>query len=124
MSAAPVRFQRVRHIKGWNMQATSRAINGLPGRYVGRGTRFGNQYRVVEIAPWGYYVYNELTEYQFGPVSKAEAHKNAVEMFEEQQLPGMDVAELRGFNLCCFCGDDEPCHADALLKKANGQVTA
>ena len=28
--------------------------------------------------------------------------------------------ELRGKNLACFCPLDQPCHADVLLKIANG----
>jgi len=32
------------------------------------------------------------------------------------------VATLRGHDLACWCPLDEPCHADVLLRIANGQV--
>jgi hypothetical protein len=31
-----------------------------------------------------------------------------------------DFSSLRGKNLACFCSLNEPCHADILLKVANG----
>lgn len=31
----------------------------------------------------------------------------------------VDVSELKGKNLACFCKEGEPCHADVLLKLAN-----
>ena len=30
-----------------------------------------------------------------------------------------DLAELRGKDLACWCGLDQPCHADVLLELAN-----
>jgi hypothetical protein len=33
--------------------------------------------------------------------------------------PDLDPTELRGLNLACYCGPDEPCHADVLLELAN-----
>ena len=31
-----------------------------------------------------------------------------------------EIEELRGKNLACWCGPDQPCHADVLLDLANG----
>lgn len=31
-----------------------------------------------------------------------------------------DLAELRGWNLACWCKEGEPCHGDILLRLANG----
>lgn len=33
------------------------------------------------------------------------------------------IAELRGKSLGCYCPLDAPCHADVLLKLANGRLT-
>ena len=30
-----------------------------------------------------------------------------------------DLEELRGHDLCCWCPEDQPCHADVLLELAN-----
>lgn len=37
---------------------------------------------------------------------------------------GMDVSELEGFNLACWCPLDRRCHADILLELANPQRDA
>lgn len=31
----------------------------------------------------------------------------------------LDISELKGKNLACFCSLEEPCHADILLELAN-----
>ena len=70
--------------------------------YVGRPTDYGN--------PWS------------GP--------RAVEQFEDyargRLLREPEWLEpLRGRDLCCWCALSEPCHADTLLRLANGkEVTA
>jgi hypothetical protein len=30
-----------------------------------------------------------------------------------------NIGDLRGKNLACWCGPDQPCHADVLLEMAN-----
>ena len=40
------------------------------------------------------------------------------ELFEEYVLPGLDVSELKGKDLLCFC-KPKRCHCDTILKKAN-----
>ena len=43
----PVRIQRKR-TKGFDLQAASRAVNGLDCVYVGRPSAFGNPYTLAE----------------------------------------------------------------------------
>ena len=38
--------------------------------------------------------------------------------FEREILPTLDVSELRGKDLVCYCAP-ERCHCDAILRKAN-----
>lgn len=38
--------------------------------------------------------------------------------FEAEILPSLDVSELRGKDLVCFCAPAR-CHCDAILEKAN-----
>lgn len=41
-------------------------------------------------------------------------------LYRNNVLPRLDLTELRGKNLACWCSlDDEPCHADILLEAAN-----
>ena len=44
----------------------------------------------------------------------------AVEQFELYQLPRLDVLELKGKILMCWCPVGSPCHADVLAWAANG----
>ncbi len=85
--------------------------NGLFGKipdgakYVGRPSRYGNPYKVTECR------------------NAAEA----VAMFYRDLIDGKlrisvdDVKkDLRGLDLVCHCKLDAPCHADILLRIANG----
>lgn len=40
-------------------------------------------------------------------------------LFGMLQIGALDLAELRGKSLACWCKPDEACHADVLLKLAN-----
>lgn len=87
----PERIQRQRK-KGW--KTPTNAV------YVGRGSRWGNPFTFE---------------------NSGEVHPAI--RFECEVLPLLDVVELRGKNLACWCvvGDPAvPCHADSLLRKANG----
>lgn len=65
--------------------------------YVGRGSPWGNPFH---IGPDG---------------GRAEV----IEKFRIEVLPNLDVSQLRGKDLVCFCAP-KSCHADLLLEKANG----
>lgn len=70
--------------------------------YVGRPTKWGNPCKVE----------NEGQRI------------HAVAWFEAHVAPKLDVAELRGKNLACWCSLDKPCHADVLLRMANSEGVA
>lgn len=66
--------------------------------YVGRGSKWGNTFNFRNS----------------GKVHPAVRY--AVEI-----APLLDVSELRGKNLACWCAVDLPCHADVLLDMANSK---
>jgi hypothetical protein len=75
--------------KGWRMPEGA--------VYVGRGSRWGNPY-----------------------VMRDESDRSAaVAWFEAHVAPTLDVTELRGKDLACWCGLDHECHGDILLEMAN-----
>lgn len=58
------------------------------------------------------------------PTSWSNVHARAVELFR-RNVPSMDLCELRGRNVACWCPVDYPdCHADVLLDCANSHVAA
>lgn len=138
----PVRIQRKR-VKGWRMPPNTVSVT-RPGKwgnpfdfrpsdccwlalsYGCRGDRLGRQEASVKaFCEWvqpppkgkklvrmerGIRIGNAAKDFQIGP------------RFIVGPPPTIDAirAELRGKNLACFCALDRPCHADVLLKLANG----
>ena len=99
-STRPRRIQRQR-VKGWRMPEGA--------VYVGRGTRWGNPFRVGKT--------------QMHDIRDATAQE-CVDLYREWvTAPQGMVAEirehLRGRDLACWCPLDAPCHADVLLDIAN-----
>lgn len=96
----PLRIQRQR-TRGWSGEEA--AGNGLPIKYVNRPLRYGNPHRVEA---WG--------------------HADATAMFERDLMADalpFSCEEIRrdfrGKNVGCFCGLDEPCHGNVILRIAN-----
>lgn len=111
----PERVQRQR-TKGWRMPENT--------VYVGRGSKWGNPYRV------GYLSGSPYSNHQFIPKNNQEAvdyYRNWVIGYVSdgggvKLIPfagAHRIDELRGKNLACWCRLDQPCHADILLEIAN-----
>jgi hypothetical protein len=132
--SAPKRIQRKR-TRGW------RAPKGAV--YVGRGTKWGNPFRIgggyqtrgvidMLLPIEGEFVEGTYDDcdiqgypitYEVRTVKDA---AEAVELFKEyirdnwwydRESVGRDLA---GRDLMCWCALDAPCHADVLLELANG----
>ena len=86
----PKRIQRKR-TKGWRMPEGA--------VYVGRGSKWGNPYRVGTCL-----------------IADAQA---AVDAFRANLPLSLDTSELRGKDLACWCPLSAACHADTLLELAN-----
>jgi len=91
MNKEPVRIQRSRKHKYVSP-------NGLPIVYVGRPGKWGNPFTKEK---WGI--------------------REAISLYKSYILDSelLDISELKGKNLSCWCKPGEPCHADILLKLAN-----
>lgn len=96
-AAMPKRIQMNRRAGGWRSDNPDAVI-------VDRRTEFGNPFPLVED-------------------TQADRQR-VVDLFEIWvRKSGARVADikhcLRGRDLACWCGLDQPCHADVLLKIAN-----
>jgi len=112
---------RLSRKKGFNLQAESEAINGLPAVNVARPSPWGNPFKVGEV----YQIYDDdLCEVCIGETGEL-SPVEAVHLYRTDG-PRLgcfdDIAELRGKNLACWCPLDAPCHADVLLELANLEV--
>lgn len=114
------RIQRKR-TKGWKLPENTTCV--------GRGTKWGNPYRIEKAGLDKRYLSPRLRErIENGPSnSHIYSRRNAVKSFEISLRAGdlsfteEDVRrELKGKNLACWCSLDEECHADILLEIANG----
>lgn len=114
---SPVRVQRKR-TKGWRMPENT--------VYVGRGSRWGNQCRVVQQGKHGPF---DLERDGVGFIGQSTgieaARENAAARYRDYIRAGLVPSEaeiflhLAGKNLACWCPLDQPCHADVLLELAN-----
>jgi hypothetical protein len=103
---------------------------------VARPTKWGNPFKVTRMrdAVDGVLVWfvddtrdpgrSTLAAFGQGRSDEPEylAFSVAVEAFEREVAPTLDVAALRGRDLACWCPLDQPCHADVLLELANAEV--
>jgi len=135
MSEQPVRMQRPprgKLSKGYNMQAASRAINGLPAVYVGRPTVWGNPFKPLDKNPsiadyaackddYLLWVLQRKTGNQI-----QDCYRHVMTLNLVWQRVGIidGLPELRGHNLVCWCPLDQSCHGDILLQLANEEPCA
>lgn len=115
MSSTPVRLRLSRQ-RGFDLQALSRATNGLDAVAVARPSKWGNPHKVGEF-------YNAVNEGDGSPTGRyrCESTAEAVQCFREWVEHFVDDIreDLRGKNLACWCAPGAPCHADVLLELAN-----
>lgn len=104
----PKRLRRSR-AKGARLRAT----NGLPIVVVSRPSRWGNPFPIDTSKPAP-----EVARLRALSVKKFERALNGSRL----GFTKADVRrELKGRNLACWCPLDGPCHADVLLRVANGK---
>jgi uncharacterized protein DUF4326 len=113
---APKRIQR-RRTKGWRMPDGA--------KYVGRGADWGNPYVVsntVTITTPSIYDPERQDTYLYSTEITRDVAVLLFRIWVESRPGLMDQIrrELGGLDLACWCPLDQPCHADVLLKIANG----
>lgn len=132
--AKPVRLQLSRR-KGFDLQAHSMAVNGLPAVNCARPGRWGNSWKIGSRML-------DPEKSSFRPcvtaADTAQAFRQSVDWDPDEptyfgclEIWGgygpehrnrkTIVAELCGRNLACWCAPDAPCHADVLLELANAE---
>lgn len=104
----PQRIQRKRS-KGWKMPANT--------VYVGRGSRWGNPFKVGEHGTAAECVKKYADEAL--PYTHRPPHNTLHDFYISAAFIEDVQHELRGKNLACWCAIDAPCHAEVLLQIAN-----
>lgn len=123
----PSRIQRKR-ARGW------RAPEGAV--YVGRGTRWGNPYKVTKTGPDHTVIDSRTGGIIYATRDETDARRVAVDWYRAwfASKPGLHAAvsrQLAGRDLMCWCptpepGDPDHCHAAVLMEFATqpGEVAA
>lgn len=116
----------------WQRQRKAGARQPDNCRYVGRGSPYGNDYKVITMDGTYitcYAVDNLKTGYQTGVIfSKEKAHEHAVEMHKIQMIENLrkDPAyydKLLNFKyISCFCPLDLPCHCDPIIEHLKERI--
>lgn len=116
MTAIPQRIHLSR-AKGFDLQAASLALNGLPAVNVARPTPWGNPFIVGQHGSRDRCV--ELFQRTVaGHIALLGGHVIAEQHRLRDQIRDR-LTDLKGKNLACWCRlDGKPCHADVLLKLA------
>lgn len=120
-----IRIQRKR-TKGWKMPENT--------FYVGRPSKWGNPIRLNGdciyidaswrrkiLNPWVFYNVGDVEDvvYLFEKLLDGTEFYNKDLQYWADYFENLDLTELKGKDLACWCALDKPCHADILLKYAN-----
>lgn len=86
-------------------------------KYVGRGSKWGNQF-VVGVDGTTEECIRKYIDYWL-PYQHTGPNSDITSFLVSQAALESIKTELKGYNLACWCKIGEPCHADFLLKTAN-----
>jgi hypothetical protein len=111
--ATRVRRQR---LKGWRKPPGAVSVT-RPGRW---GNPWAVGYDGTLMQPFVYRAREPFPQNCKGFTTERAAMRYAVALFRRlMTLYRVDVSELRGKDLMCYCPESWPCHADVLLELAN-----
>lgn len=111
----PDRIQR-RRTKGWR-KPEGAIIVTRPGKW-------GNPFTIMRTSRQGWLIYDDRPGHQgegylCSLPTQELAQREAVKRFRKSLHRQIDLSELRGHDLVCWCAPGTACHADVLLELAN-----
>jgi hypothetical protein len=122
--ASPIRIRLFRGSK-FNLQETSRSINGLAAIRIDRNSGWENPFLGERSAPTA--AVEMFHRWLLGNMSPDELadccghgrFSNGAWLANRRQCVLHAIPTLRGNNLACWCKLRDPCHGDVLLEIAN-----
>lgn len=119
------RIQRKR-TKGWKLPENTFCVNrgtkwGNPIKLVGDQIFIDASYRRKVFERWVFLSLGDIDDviFLYKRLWDGTKFQNPDLQHWSDEFKKLDVLELKGKNLACFCDLDSPCHADVLLERAN-----
>ncbi|AHH98210.1 DUF4326 domain-containing protein [Kutzneria albida] len=111
----PQRIQRKRK-RGWRKPPNTVIVD--------RTTGFGNPFRISDAIETGHEdprgaCFAHYVAWLDGDQSYRDVYTVGRRTFDRRWVRA-NLYRLRGKNVCCSCGLDEVCHADEIMRQANG----
>lgn len=121
MTAKPQRMQLSRHA-GFNLQAESNKLNGLPAKRVTRPGPWGNPFAIDDIAA-RFKLDHDAAQVKAVELCSQWLRGTLDKKLSPGEPPSRDAIrrELKGYNLACWCKPGTPCHSEVLIEIANGK---
>lgn len=117
MAETPVRL-RLSRAKGFDLQAHSLAVNGLPAVNVARPSMWGNPFVVGKDG--NRKDCTDLFAVMLNGYLALTASCDVRDLKKARDVILANIHKLTGNNLACWCRlDGKPCHADLLIRVAN-----
>ena len=115
----PRRMQLSRK-KGFDLQAESRKLNGLPAKRVTRPGKWGNPFTIEDIASQ-YHLDLEAAQVKAVELCSQWLRGTLDRTLSPGEPPSRAEMreELAGHNLACWCRPGTPCHTEVLIELAN-----
>jgi hypothetical protein len=106
--------------KGFDLQAASRKLNGLPAKRVTRPGKWGNPFVIDDIAR-KYKLDKDAAQIKAVDLCGQWLRGTLDKKLSPEAPPSREEmrAELAGHNLACWCRPGTPCHAEVLIELAN-----
>ena len=123
-----IRVQRKR-TKGFKLPENTKCVN--------RGTKWGNPikiigdqlyvdagYRRTILDKWVWLWVGDIGDvvWLYRKLLNGDKFQNKDLQYWSDKLKQLDLKEIEGKNLACFCSLSTPCHADVLIEKANSSA--
>jgi len=122
------RVQRKR-TKGYKLPENTKCVNrgtkwGNPIKLIGDIIYINAKYRRTILDPWVYYNVGDIEDviYLYKKLWDGTKFQNPDLQYWADRFSELDLKEIEGKNLACFCSLSAPCHADVLIKIAKGSA--
>jgi hypothetical protein len=118
------RVQRKR-TKGYKLPKNTKCVNrgtkwGNPIKLIGDMIYINAKYRRTILDPWVYYNVGDIDDviYLYKKLWDGTKFQNPDLQYWADLFSELDLKEIEGKNLACFCSLSAPCHADVLIELA------